>query len=62
VERWLGEGESEKLETAKLILLKYLAGDVSAAVARVAFIEAAKEADIFVETPKRPPPTGKLQR
>jgi len=33
-----------------------------AAVARVAFVEAAKEADIFVEVQKRPAPTGKVQR
>jgi hypothetical protein len=62
LEEWPDEQDSEKLATAKMILLNCLAGDCSSRIARVAFIEAAREADIFVETPKRPPPTGKLQR
>jgi hypothetical protein len=62
LEEWPDDDDGEKLETARVILLKCLAGDCSSRIARVAFIEAAREADIFVETPKRPPPTGKLQR
>jgi hypothetical protein len=54
--------EGLKLSIAKQILLKCRSGKSSAAVARVAFVEAAREADIFVEMPKRPSPTGKLTR
>ncbi len=62
LEEWPDDGNSEKLAAAKLILLKCLAGDCSTRTARVAFIEAARDADILVETPRRPPPTGKLER
>lgn len=51
-----------KLATAKAILLKCLAGDRSAVVARVDFVEAAREADNFIETTPRRPATGKLER
>lgn len=42
------------------ILLKCLEGGCSAAVARVAFVEAAREAGIYVEPMARPAPTGKM--
>ena len=58
LEEWPGVEDGPKLSTAKAILLKCLEGGCSAAVARVAFIEAAREAHIFMETPNRPPPTG----
>jgi hypothetical protein len=35
---------------------------MSAGVARMAFIEAAKEADIYIDAPGRPQPTGKLEK
>ncbi|PSH61947.1 hypothetical protein CU103_21790 [Phyllobacterium sophorae] len=59
LENW-PEGTGPKTTTAKAILLKCLAGECSAAVARVAFVEAAREAGIYIETTPRPPPTGKL--
>ncbi|MEK1889250.1 MAG: DUF982 domain-containing protein [Phyllobacterium sp.] len=53
---------------AREIMLKCLAGDCSPAVARVAFVEAAREANIYMETPiadslhRQPDPTwGKRQ-
>jgi hypothetical protein len=54
--------EGPKLSMAKAILLKCLAGECSAAVARVAFVEVAREADIYIDTTPRPPATGKLER
>lgn len=61
LEKWPDE-DGPKAKLARQILLNCLAGDCSAAVARVAFVEAAKEAGIFVETTPRPPPTGKMER
>lgn len=60
LEEWPHE-DGPKLSTAKAILLKCLEGGCSAAVARVAFIEAAREANIFVETVQRPTPERKLE-
>lgn len=60
LDQWPDQG-GPKLETAKHILLQCLAGVCSAAVARVAFVEAAREAGIFVE-PKPRPPAGKPPR
>lgn len=60
LEKWPEDEAGPKLATAKAILLKCLAGDCSAAVARVAFVEAAREASIYIDTTPRPPPTGKL--
>jgi hypothetical protein len=62
LENWPKDQAGPKLETAKTILLKCLAGECSAAIARVAFVEAAREADIYIETKPQPPSTGKLER
>lgn len=62
LEKWPDDAGGRKLATAKAILLKCLAGDCSAAVAHVALVEAAREADIFIETTPYPPATGKLER
>jgi hypothetical protein len=62
LEKWPDDDGGPELETCKAILLKCLEGDCSAAVARVAFVAAAREANIFIETTPRPPPTGKLTR
>ncbi|PSH70493.1 hypothetical protein CU102_00020 [Phyllobacterium brassicacearum] len=61
LENWPQDESGPKLTTAKAILLKCLAGECSAAVARVAFVEAAKEARIFLETQSRPAATGRPQ-
>lgn len=58
LEQWPDEGP--KAHMARQILLKCLEGNCSAEVARVAFVEAAREANIFVETQARPPSTGSL--
>ncbi|ATU94099.1 DUF982 domain-containing protein [Phyllobacterium zundukense] len=62
LEQWPDEVAGPKLYICKAILLKCLAGECSAAVARVAFVEAAREAGIFMETMPRPEATGKTQR
>lgn len=62
LDKWPDEERGEKWLLAQEIMLKCLGGGCSAAVARVAFVEAAREAGIYVETVNRPPPTGKLQR
>ncbi len=62
LEKWPDDAAGPKLENCKAILLKCLAGECSAAIARVAFVEAAREADIYIDTTPRPPPTGKLER
>ncbi len=60
LEEWPSEEAGNKHVMARQILLKCLEGNCSPAVARVAFIEAAKEAGIFMETePLRPAYTGK---
>lgn len=59
LEEWPYES-GPKMSIAKAILLKCLEGGCSAAVARVAFVEAAREASIYMETEPRPPAyTGK---
>lgn len=58
---WPGE-ETEILDTAKFALLKCYDGEMSPGVARMAFIEAAKEADIYIDAPGRPESTGKLEK
>ncbi|MEK1886391.1 MAG: DUF982 domain-containing protein [Phyllobacterium sp.] len=60
-QEWPAE-EGSKLSMARAIVRKCLQGECSAAVARVAFVEAAREANIFVEAQSRPAPIGKLQR
>jgi hypothetical protein len=62
LENWPDEAAGPKLETCKEILLTCLEGECPAAIARVALVEAAREANIFVETAKPPLPTGKLDR
>lgn len=61
LEKWPDE-DGPKARLARQILLNCLAGECSAAVARVAFVEAAREAQIYVETTPRPSPTGKTDR
>lgn len=48
LEEWPNEDHA-KARLARAILLKCLEGNCSAAVARVAFIEAAREAQIYVQ-------------
>jgi hypothetical protein len=62
LEKWPDDEHGPKYQNCKAILLKCLEGECSAAVARVAFIEAAREAGIYIDTTPRPPPTGKLER
>ena len=58
LERWHEEGAKGRM--ARQFLLKCLESGCSPEVARVVFIEAAREAAIFIETAPRPPATGKL--
>ena len=60
LEKWPDDQNGPKYQMCKAILLKCLEGGCSAAVARVAFVEAAREAGIYADTTPRPPPTGKL--
>jgi hypothetical protein len=53
--------EGPKLSIAKYALLSCLEGKLSPGAARFAFIEAAKEADIYVDLPGRPPPASGFQ-
>jgi hypothetical protein len=62
LEKWPDDAAGPKLENCKEILLTCLAGECSPAIARVAFVEAAREANIFIETTQRPPATGRLER
>lgn len=57
LDQWPERG-GPKLTTAKQILLKCLAGECSAAVARVAFIEAARESGLYVTPPEIDPLTA----
>ena len=59
LERWPDDA-GPKASNAKAILLKCLEGGCSPEVACVAFVEAAREAGIFIETAPRPPATGRL--
>lgn len=59
LEQWPQE-YGPKARIAREILLKCLEGNCSAAVARVAFVEAAREASIYIETAPRPESTGGL--
>ena len=61
-EQWPEEEHGPKYQNCLEILLKCQEGGCTAAVARVAFVEAAREAGIYVEPMQRPPSTGKLQR
>jgi hypothetical protein len=61
VNEWPGV-DTEKLEIAKHALVQSFDGKMSPGVARMAFIEAAKEAEIFIEAAGRPQPTGKPEK
>ncbi|WP_157179344.1 DUF982 domain-containing protein [Phyllobacterium sp. YR531] len=61
VNEWPGT-DSEKLDVAKHALVKCYDGEMSPGVARMAFVEAAREADIYVEAAGRPVTTGKLEK
>lgn len=58
---WPGE-QSKKLEIASHALIECFDGKMSPGVARMAFIEAAKEADIYIEAAGRPVSAGKLEK
>lgn len=62
LEQWPPERSGPKLTTAKAILLACLAGECSVAAARVAFIEAAREANIYIAPPENEPVRGKPTR
>ncbi|WP_436116136.1 DUF982 domain-containing protein [Phyllobacterium sp. LjRoot231] len=62
LDQWPPERSGPKLETCKEILLKCLAQECSAAIARVAFTEAAREANIYVPPPENEPVRGKPTR
>jgi hypothetical protein len=62
LEQWPDDAGGPKLENCKAILLKCLEGDCSAAIARVAFVESAREAGIYIDTVPQPASTGKLER
>ena len=62
LEEWPIDEDGPKLSTCKEILLKCLAGECSPAVARVAFIEAAREANIYIPPPENDPVRGKPTR
>jgi len=59
LDEWPPERGGPKLAACKEILLKCLEGECSPAVARVAFIEAAREADIYIPPPENEPVRGK---
>jgi hypothetical protein len=61
VNEWPGI-DTERLEIAKHALVQSFDGKMSPGVARMAFIEAAKEAKIFIEATGRLQPTGKLDK
>lgn len=58
VNEWPEGRGGPKLSNAKVILLKCLAGECSPAIARVAFVEAAREANIYVPPPEIDPVTA----
>ena len=62
LEEWPIDEDGPKLETCKEILWKCLAGECSPAVARVAFIEAAREANIYIAPPENESVRGKPPR
>lgn len=61
INEWPGE-QTDKLEIAKHALVQCFDGKMSPGVARMAFVEAAKEADICIDAQPRPQSTGKLER
>ena len=62
LEQFPPEHSGPKLTTAKAILLACLAGECSVAAARVAFIEAAREANIYIAPQENEPLKGKPTR
>jgi Protein of unknown function (DUF982) len=61
VNEWPGD-QTKKLEIASHALVEAFEGKMSPGVARMAFIEAAKEADIYIEAVARQPQTDKALR
>ncbi len=61
VNEWPGT-DTERLDIVRHALLECYDGNLSPGVARMAFIEATKEADIYVEAVGRPPSTGKQEK
>lgn len=59
---WPAGETGAKHLNAKVILRSCLAGECSAAVARVAFIEAAREANLYVQPPENEPVKGNPTR
>jgi hypothetical protein len=54
--------QGDKLSVAREALLSCLERKLSPGAARVAFIEAAKEAGNYVDEPRRLPPAGKMKK
>ncbi|RCW86475.1 uncharacterized protein DUF982 [Phyllobacterium bourgognense] len=54
--------QGKKLSVAREALLSCLERKLSPGAARVAFIEAAKEAGNYVDEPQRLPPAGKAKK
>ena len=59
LDEWPPERGGPKLAACKDILLKCLEGECSPAIARVAFIEAARESSIYIAPPENEPVRGK---
>ena len=59
LDEWPPERDGPKLAACKDILLKCLDGECSPAVARVAFIEAVREANIYIAPPEQEMTPGK---
>ncbi|RCW82013.1 DUF982 domain-containing protein [Phyllobacterium bourgognense] len=59
VEEWPPERGGSKLSNAKVILLQCLSGQCSPAIARVSFIEAARESHIYIAPPENEPVRSK---
>ncbi|MDR6632546.1 hypothetical protein J2X72_001330 [Phyllobacterium sp. 1468] len=55
-------GQGEKLSDAREALLSCLERRLSPGAARIAFIEAAKEAGNYVDEPRRLAPAGKVKK
>ena len=58
LEEWPEDRAGPKLSNAKVILLQCLAGECSPAIARVAFVEAARESNIYIPPPEIDPVTA----
>lgn len=58
LEEWPEGRSGQKLSNAKVILYQCLAGECSPAIARVAFVEAARESNIYIPAPEIDPVTA----